>query len=109
MQQQFVLRAVKNGFFHGQNFAVQLHAHAGGGNAAMRGEVAVRYLALVQFARHERNEVGRQLPARYGVHDQHIQQAVGIGIMPWYLLIFAALNLGMLEVAYRRIDRVQLR
>ena len=33
----------------------------------------------------------------------HIQQAIGIGIMPLYLLIFAALNFGMLEIAYRKI------
>ena len=35
----------------------------------------------------------------------HLQQAVGIGIMPVWLLIFAALNAGMLEIAYRRIAR----
>jgi fucose permease len=33
----------------------------------------------------------------------HLQQAVGIGIMPLYLLIFALLNIGMLELAYRKI------
>lgn len=33
----------------------------------------------------------------------HIQQAVGIGIMPVYLTIFALMNIGMLEYAYRRI------
>ena len=32
-----------------------------------------------------------------------IQQAVGIGIMPLYLTGFAVMNLGMLELAYRRI------
>ena len=34
----------------------------------------------------------------------HIQQAVGIGIMPVYLTIFAVLNIGMLEYAYKRIS-----
>ena len=34
----------------------------------------------------------------------HIQQAVGIGIMPVYLTIFAVLNIGLLEYAYRRIE-----
>ena len=34
-----------------------------------------------------------------------LQQTVGIGIMPAYLLIFAALNIGMLEIAYRKIAR----
>ncbi len=33
----------------------------------------------------------------------HLQQAVGIGIMPLYLLIFALLNIGMLELAYRKL------
>lgn len=32
-----------------------------------------------------------------------LQQAIGIGILPVYLLIFAALNIGMLELAYRSI------
>jgi fucose permease len=30
----------------------------------------------------------------------HLQQRVGIGIMPLYLLLFAALNIGLLERAY---------
>ena len=33
----------------------------------------------------------------------HIQQAVGIGVMPVYLLFFATLNIGLLEIAYRQI------
>ncbi|MBR6101015.1 MAG: MFS transporter [Ruminococcus sp.] len=32
-----------------------------------------------------------------------LQQAVGIGIMPVYLAVFAVLNIGLLEFAYRRI------
>lgn len=32
-----------------------------------------------------------------------LQQAVGIGIMPVYLTVFAVLNIGMLEYAYKRI------
>ncbi|MBR1752179.1 MAG: MFS transporter [Ruminococcus sp.] len=35
----------------------------------------------------------------------HIQQAVGIGIMPIYLAVFAMLNIGMLEYAYRCIQK----
>ena len=35
----------------------------------------------------------------------HLQQAVGIGIMPVYLTIFAVLNIGMLEFAYKRIEK----
>ena len=34
-----------------------------------------------------------------------LQQALGIGMMPVYLLIFAILNFSMLEIAYRRISR----
>ena len=32
----------------------------------------------------------------------HIQQAIGIGVMPVYLLMFAVINIGMLEIAYRK-------
>ena len=34
----------------------------------------------------------------------HLQQAVGISIMPVYLAVFAVLNIGLIEFAYRRID-----
>ena len=33
-----------------------------------------------------------------------LQQAVGIGIMPVYLTVFAVMNIGLLEFAYKRID-----
>jgi fucose permease len=39
------------------------------------------------------------MPAVFG----HIQQHIGIRIMPAYLLIFAVLNLALLEIAYRQI------
>ena len=32
-----------------------------------------------------------------------LQQALGIWIMPWYLLIFAFLNIGMLEFSYKKL------
>ena len=35
----------------------------------------------------------------------HLQQAVGIGIMPVYLLIFALMNNGLLELANRKLIR----
>ena len=41
------------------------------------------------------------MPMVFGV----IQQAVGIRVMPVYLLIFAILNLGLLEIAYRKLPR----
>ena len=34
----------------------------------------------------------------------HLQQAFGIGIMPAYLLLFAVMNIGMLELAYRKLS-----
>ena len=34
----------------------------------------------------------------------HLQQVVGIGIMPMYLMVFAILNIGLLEMAYRKCD-----
>ena len=33
----------------------------------------------------------------------HLQQAVGIRVMPAYLLLFALMNIGLLELAYRRL------
>ena len=33
----------------------------------------------------------------------NLQQHMGIGIMPVYLLIFALLNISMLEIAYRKV------
>lgn len=33
----------------------------------------------------------------------NLQQYIGIGIMPLYLLIFALMNIGFLEYAYRAI------
>ena len=35
----------------------------------------------------------------------YMQQLIGIAIMPFFLLIFAFLNIGMLEIAYKRISR----
>ncbi len=40
------------------------------------------------------------MPMVFGILQQHI----GIGIMPLYLLVFAMLNIGMLEIAYRKVD-----
>ena len=33
----------------------------------------------------------------------HLQQAIGIGIMPVYLLLFALMNISLLELAYRKL------
>jgi len=34
-----------------------------------------------------------------------LQQRIGIGMMPLYLLIFAIMNIGLLELSYRKADR----
>ena len=39
------------------------------------------------------------MPMVFGI----IQQRIGIAVMPVYLLVFALLNAGLLETAYRRI------
>ena len=39
----------------------------------------------------------------------HIQQAVGIAVMPVYLTVFALINIGLLELAYRRIKIYTIR
>ena len=41
------------------------------------------------------------MPMVFGI----LQQQLGIGIMPVYLLIFAGLNIGLLEIVYRKTDR----
>lgn len=43
------------------------------------------------------------MPVVFGL----LQQELGIGIMPVYLLIFAALNFGMLELTYRTVARME--
>ena len=40
------------------------------------------------------------MPMVFGILQQHI----GIGIMPVYLMIFAVMNIGLLEIAYKKID-----
>ena len=41
------------------------------------------------------------MPMVFGI----LQQQLGIGIMPVYLLIFAGLSIGLLEIVYRKTDR----
>ena len=41
------------------------------------------------------------MPMVFGI----LQQKVGIGIMPVYILIFALINFSMLEVAYRLLKK----
>ncbi len=39
----------------------------------------------------------------------HVQQAVGIGVMPLYLTVFAVLNLVLIEAAYIRMRKGERR
>ena len=73
---------------------------------------AIQHMAPSNFGkRHSAAVIGLQMASAYigstfmPMVFGHIQQAVGIGIMPLYLLVFSALNIGMLEIAYRRIKK----
>lgn len=73
---------------------------------------AVQHMAPVHFgARHSAAVIGLQMASAYigstfmPMVFGHVQQAVGIGVMPVYLLAFALMNLGMLELAYRKLPR----
>ena len=71
---------------------------------------AIQHMAPANFGkRHSAAVIGLQMASAYmgttfmPLVFGHIQQAIGIGIMPVYLLIFAVLNIGMLEIAYRKV------
>ena len=73
---------------------------------------AIQHMAPSNFGKkYSAAVIGMQMAAAYigstfmPMLFGQLQQAVGIGIMPAYLLIFAALNIGMLEIAYRQIAR----
>ncbi len=72
---------------------------------------AIQHMAPTNFGkRHSAAMIGMQMASAYmgstfmpmvfGV----LQQCVGIAIMPLYLLIFALMNISLLEMAYRKID-----
>ena len=71
---------------------------------------AIQHMAPSNFGRrHSAAVIGLQMASAYigstfmPMVFGNIQQAVGIGIMPVYLVIFAVLNIGMLEIAYRKV------
>ena len=71
---------------------------------------AIQHMAPVNFGvRYSAAAIGLQMASAYigstfmPMVFGHLQQALGISIMPTYLLIFAILNLGMLEIAYRQL------
>lgn len=72
---------------------------------------AIQHMAPSNFGkRHSAAVIGLQMASAYlgstfmPMVFGHLQQAIGIGIMPLYLLFFALLNLSMLEIAYRKIN-----
>ncbi len=73
---------------------------------------AIQHMSPGNFgARHSAAVIGLQMASAYigstfmPMVFGHLQQAVGIGVMPLYLLVFAAMNIGMLELAYKQINR----
>ena len=73
---------------------------------------AIQHMAPANFGRKNSAAViGLQMASAYigstfmPMVFGHIQQAVGIGIMPLYLTVFAVLNIGMLEFAYIQIRK----
>ncbi len=72
---------------------------------------AIQHMAPINFGRRcSAAVIGLQMASAYigstfmPMVFGHIQQAVGIGIMPVYLIVFAVLNIGFLEFAYTRIN-----
>lgn len=71
---------------------------------------AIQHMAPYNFGRrYSAAVIGLQMASAYigstfmPMVFGHIQQAVGIGIMPVYLTVFAVMNISLLELAYRRI------
>ena len=71
---------------------------------------AIQHMAPANFGkRHSAAVIGLQMASAYigstfmPMVFGNLQQHMGIGIMPVYLLFFALLNVGMLEIAYRKL------
>ena len=71
---------------------------------------AIQHMAPINFGRqYSAAVIGLQMASAYigstfmPLVFGFLQQEAGIGIMPFYLLIFALLNIGLLELAYRRL------
>ena len=72
---------------------------------------AIQHMAPTNFGkRHSAAVIGLQMASAYvgstfmPMVFGLLQQQIGIWIMPLYLIIFAVLNIGMLEMTYRKID-----
>lgn len=71
---------------------------------------AIQHMAPSNFGkRYSAAVIGLQMASAYigstfmPMVFGHIQQAVGIGIMPAYLLLFAVLNISLLELTYHKV------
>ena len=71
---------------------------------------AIQHMAPANFgARYSAAVIGLQMASAYigstfmPMIFGHLQQLAGIGIMPFYLLLFALLNISMLEIAYKKL------
>ena len=71
---------------------------------------AIQHMAPSNFGkRYSAAVIGLQMASAYvgstlmPMVFGHLQQAIGIGIMPVYLMAFAALNIGLLELSYKRL------
>jgi len=77
---------------------------------------AIQHMAPSNFgSRYSAAVIGMQMASAYigstimPVIFGHIQQSIGMKIMPFYLLIIAVINIGMLELTYRIVARKQRR
>ena len=75
---------------------------------------AIQHMAPANFGvRYSAAAIGLQMASAYvgstfmPMVFGHLQQAVGIAVMPAWLLGFAFMNIGMLELAYKKLGRKQ--
>ena len=75
---------------------------------------AIQHMAPTNFgARHSAAVISLQMASAYvgstfmPMMFGHLQQAVGITVMPTCLFVFALLNIGMLELAYKKLGKNQ--
>ncbi len=73
---------------------------------------SIQHMAPANFgSRHSAAVIGLQMASAYigstfmPMVFGHLQQAAGIAVMPAYLLIFALMNIGLLELAYRKLKK----
>ena len=100
-------------FLSGRNTALAASGFVAIGTGMGPVYPSIQHMAPANFGRrHSAAVIGMQMASAYAGSTLmpmvfgHLQQAIGISVMPMYLLVFAVLNLGMLEIAYRRLVSV---